>query len=239
MPLEENTLHLGDCMDLLKQLPAMSVDCIVTDPPYYFPDSHYKPAMSSTQVKRTIADLGLVEYFFRDCITQMCRVVKPKGAIYMFCDGESYPLFWYHLYPLVHKIQLLTWDKGKAALGQRWRRQCELIIFAPMSPASSEEMKKGTPDGDILRQNIVSPHHREHPTEKPVPLLEKLILKSTGSGDLVLDPFSGSGSTLVAAKKTGRRFLGFEKSKEYYEMAKFRIEQPTDAALFEGGENDE
>lgn len=64
-----------------------------------------------------------------------------------------------------------------------------------------------------------------HPTEKPVGLLTNLITSVTKPGDLILDPFAGSGSTLVAAKKTGRRFIGIELDDEYFEKAKRRIEE--------------
>jgi len=64
-----------------------------------------------------------------------------------------------------------------------------------------------------------------HPTEKPVALLTSLITSVTKPGDLILDPFAGSGSTLVAAKKTGRRFIGVELNDEYFEKAQRRIEE--------------
>lgn len=72
-----------------------------------------------------------------------------------------------------------------------------------------------------------------HPTEKPVALMELLIKQSSNAGDIVLDPFAGSGSTLIAAKRCERRYIGFEIDPEYYQMAQKRLDyEPQQAALF-------
>ena len=82
-----------------------------------------------------------------------------------------------------------------------------------------------TGDGDILTFKAVRVKDRNHPTEKPVDLLRELIKKSSKNGDVILDCFTGSGSTLIACKTLKRKFIGFEKSLEYFKIAENRIRE--------------
>jgi site-specific DNA-methyltransferase (adenine-specific) len=218
--LELNKVYNMDCMDGFKEFPDRSVDLIVTDPPYFLPVSHYQ---TRKQFSRNFADLGIVEHFFKDIFREFERIMKKNGAIYIFCDGQSYPLFYYHLYTFCKSIRPLIWDKKTSINGYSWRHQHEIIIFAEMPEAEP----KPSGDGDILRFSAVKVESRQHPAEKPVELLKTLILKSSKEQDIVLDPFAGSGSTLLACKKLNRRFIGFEKGADYAEIAFKRLEQDT------------
>ena len=95
-----------------------------------------------------------------------------------------------------------------------------MILFAEMNDAPNV----ATGDGDIIRYRAVAIDDRDHPAEKPVGLLRKLIEKSTQAGQKVLDPFTGSGSCGEACAESGRYFIGIEKEKDYFELAKARIE---------------
>lgn len=81
-----------------------------------------------------------------------------------------------------------------------------------------------TGDGDILRCSAVKVDERKHPAEKPIELIKKLILKSSKEEDIVLDCFAGSGSTLMAAEELNRKWIGFEKSREYFKIAERRMD---------------
>jgi len=211
-----NQLIRGNCIDVLKTLPSQSVDATVTDPPFFLKLDHY---CTRTWFRRNFADLGMIEPFFKDLFEQLERVMKPDGKIYMFCDGQSYSLFWFHLVPFTKSVRPLVWDKKTAYNGYSWRHQFELIIFAEMSKAKPVP----TGDGDILRFNAVKVDLRIHPAEKPVELLKALILKSTKDNDVVLDPFCGCGSTLQACVETNRCYIGIENEQSYYELAKKRV----------------
>jgi len=223
--IEINKLHNIDCIDGFKQIDDESINLIVIDPPYFLPAVHYQ---TRKQFSRNFADLGILEHFFKDVFKEFKRIMKKDGIIYMFCDGQSYPMFYYHLYPFCKSIRPLIWDKKTSINGYSWRHQHELIIFAEMPQA--KPIPSG--DGDILRFNAVKVDTREHPAEKPIELLKVLISKSSKEGDLVLDCFAGSGSTLQACKELKRNFIGFEKAREYSEIANNRLDNSNKSDLF-------
>ena len=214
--METDKVYNIDCMDGFKQLEENSIDLIVIDPPYFLPAVHYN---TRKQFSRNFADLGILEHFFKDVFKEFERIIKPTGRIYIFCDGQSYPLFYYHLYSFCKHVRPLIWDKKTSINGYSWRHQHELIIFAEMP--QTKPVPSG--DGDILRHSAVKVNDRKHPAEKPVELLKRLIEKSTKEGDVVLDCFAGSGSTLVACKQLKRKFIGFEKSLEYFKIAESKV----------------
>ena len=194
---------IGDCIEQMKALPAHSIDLLVTDPPFSVTIASYK---TRKWFRRNFADLGIVEHFFRDVFTEVERVMKPTGHLYVFCDGQSYPLFWYYMCPFTRSVRELVWDKRVSINGYGWRHQHQLIIFADMPEAKPVP----TGDGDVIVCKGVPIDERVHPAQKPVELLKRLIEKSSNEGDVVLDPFLGSGSTLEACIETGRIGLGFE-----------------------------
>lgn len=214
--MEENKIYEMDCIDAMKEIADNSIDLIVTDPPYFLPAVHYN---TRKQFSRNFADLGILEHFFKDIFREIKRVIKPSGKIYMFCDGQSYPLFYYHMYPFCKSVRPLIWDKKTSINGYSWRHQHEIIIFAEMPEAK----KVPSGDGDILRFSAVKVDNRLHPAEKPIELLASLIKKSSEEGDLVLDPFMGGGSTALACRSVNRKFIGFEKSAEYCKIANDRL----------------
>jgi site-specific DNA-methyltransferase (adenine-specific) len=212
-------LRLGDCLEILPTLEAGSVDAIVTDPPYFVPAVHYQ---TRKQFTRSLSDLGMLEHFFKDFFRECARVLKPTGVYYVFCDGQSYPVFYAMAYPHCRRIVPLVWDKQVSINGYSWRHQHELIMFGEMPKAPSVK----TGDGDILKCRAVPIDQRDHPAQKPVELLKRLITKSVLEGGVVLDPFMGSAATGIACKETGRGFIGIEKDLRYYELAQRLIAEP-------------
>lgn len=210
----------GDCLDVMKYIPDHSIDLILTDPPYFCPGVHYQ---TRTKFSRRVADIGILESFVKIAFKEFARIIKSTGSIYMFCNGESYPLFFYHLYPFCRKIRVLVWDKRVSHVGYTWRHQHELILFGEMG----ETKAVPTGDGDILRCRVVPVLEREHAAQKPVELFEKIILKSTESGMIVFDPFAGVGTTAISATNTGRRYICIDISEEYCKSAESHISDET------------
>ena len=205
-------LYHGSCLDIMPELEP--VDLVLTDPPYFLPASHYQ---TRKQFSRNFSDLGILEHFIKDLFKSFNRIVVSDGVLYIFCDGQSYPLFYFHLYPFCKAVRPLVWDKMVSINGYGWRHQHELIIYA-----ERPEMKKiPTGDGDILKARAVKINDRIHPAEKPVPLIYKILEKHKG---IALDPFFGSGTTAIAAERLGRNWIGIETSEEYCEIAAKRIE---------------
>ena len=210
--LELDKIYNMDCLEGMKQIDDNSIDCIITDPPYFLPAQHY--ATRKFQM-RNFVDLNFLEHFFKEVFNEYKRIIKQIGHIYIFCNGQSYPLFWFYLFPFCKSVRPLIWDKKTSINGYSWRHQHELIIFAEMPKV--KPIPSG--DGDILRCNAVKVDSRKHPAEKPIDLLIKLIEKTTKPNQIVLDTFVGCGSTIIACKRLHRHYLGFELSKEYYDIA--------------------
>ncbi len=206
----------GDCLEELKDLKENSVDLVVIDPPYFLPALHYN---TRKEFRRNFGDLGVMEGFTKMVFKELMRVIKPTGILYIFCDGQSYPLFYYHLYPSCKSVRPLIWDKKTSINGYHWRHQHELIIFAQMP----DNQKVPTGDGDILRYNAVKVGERIHPAQKPVELLKRLVEKSSNEGDVVLDCFAGSGSLGEACEELNRKVILIEKEEKYIEIMNQRL----------------
>ena len=210
-----NQIITGDCLEVMRDWPDDCVDLVLTDPPYFLPAKHYQ---TRKNFQRSFADLGIFDSFFRQWFKELQRIMSPSGSIYMFCDGQSYPLFYWYAYQFTKSARPLIWDKLTCTLGYTWRHQHEIILFAEMPEAKPI----CTGDGDVLQGRCVPIETRIHPAEKPLPLIERIILKKNGI--LVADPFCGSGTTCVAAKKLGRRYIGIDISEKYCEIARQRLE---------------
>lgn len=208
-------LILGDCLEVMKDMPDKSVDAVITDPPYFLPAQHYQ---TRKVFKKNFSDLGILEHFFRDLFTEMERIIKDTGWFYIFCDGQSYPLFWYYGFTMTKRVRPLIWDKSVSINGYAWRHQHELIIFGEMSRAKPIP----TGDGDILVHRAVPVDNRLHPAEKPLDLILRLVEKS---GETILDPFMGSGVTGEASVKYNRNFIGIEIDPDYFAIAERRIKE--------------
>lgn len=209
-----NSIVQGDCLDVMKDWPDNCVDLVLTDPPYFLPAKHYQ---TRTNFQRSFADLGIFDGFFRQWFGHIKRILCCDGHFYMFCDGQSYPIFYWHAYQFTKAARPLVWNKGTCVLGYTWRHQHELILFAQMPEAKPIN----TGDGDILLARVVPVENRKHPAEKPLGLVSRIVKKHNG---LILDPFCGSGTTCVAAKMLGRRFIGIDISETYCEIARQRLE---------------
>ena len=219
------TIYHGDCLEILPQL-AIKADLIVTDPPYFLP-----ARISGTRkvFYRSLTELSLLEYFFRDFFSCCNGISKPTAIYYLFCDGQSYPVFYSLLFGYVKAIRPLIWDKLTSINGYGWRHQHELILFAE----NIEAPLVRTGDGDILKCRAVKVGERQHPAEKPVDLLKRLISKHS-EGMITVDPLMGIGSTLKATKELNRHSVGIEVEEKYCEIAALRCCQ-AESELQQGG----
>lgn len=213
-------LRLGDCLEILPTLDAGSVDAVITDPPYFQPAVHYVGARGEVAPRRKISDLSILEHFFSSFTAECARVLKPTGTFYLFCDGQSYPIAFTGLYPHCKYVRPLIWDKQTSYNGYTWRHQHELIAWGEREHSP----RIPTGDGDILRCPAVPVDDRDHPAEKPVALICKLLSKLP-DGAIVIDPFMGGGVVGQACYQSLRHFIGIEADPEYYAIAQRRIEQ--------------
>jgi site-specific DNA-methyltransferase (adenine-specific) len=214
-----NQLIQGDCLEVLDAIAPNSVDLVCTDPPYFLPVNSYVGARGEGYHKRSLADMSILKGYFTQVFEKLNRVLKPTGTFYVFCDAQSYPIFYQTMYPYCEHVRVIVWDKICSYNGFTWRHQHELIAWGEKEKAP----RVATGDGDVIKLRGVMQADRNHPAEKPVLLLTKLIAKVTKSGDMVLDPFMGSGSTCVAAHQLDRRYIGIEFDEEYISTAKKRL----------------
>ena len=211
------TLYCGDCREVLPLLPPKSVGMVLSDPPFSVPVK-YQDADGIHP--RSWGDLLVMEPFFRECFTEIRRVVRDTGHVYIHCDGETYPVFFRVGYSLWPQSHLIVWYKPSGRRGRGWLHSHELVLHL-RTPA--------TEYADGFRQDLIGimpvrTLDREHPAEKPGELLD-FLLDAVARPDSVLDPFAGSGSVLETAKKRNMQAIGIEIESKYCEIAVKRLRQ--------------
>lgn len=212
----ENSLQCGNCMDILSKIPDNTFDHFISDVPY-----KTNRGGSSQNSRRPTGileknDGKIFEHNDIDIsiwLPMVRRVVKPKGNFLIFTNVLN-------LCPFIEAIQkqglklqeVLLWTKSNVIPNKWYMKQSEYILFA------SED------DKNVTKQEYIYPNctHKLHPTEKPVSLMQDLIINFSQLDDYILDCFCGSGSTLVAARECGRRFFGCEIDDNFYQIAEKR-----------------
>lgn len=221
------TIFHGDCRDVLPTLLQGSVDLIVTDPPY---GQRWQSGGRKNRLEPIAGDDG--ELDVADLLALALPALRPKRHLYVFGRADLTSL------PLGPTAELI-WDKmliGGGNLTLPWAPAHEPIQFAVYEPfPSNRAAGAGALAARLRRGSIIrckrpngvgmDDAHVKHPTEKPVELLRQLIEASSVLHETVLDPFMGSGSTLVAAKLEGRRAIGVETEERYCEVAARRLGQ--------------
>jgi site-specific DNA-methyltransferase (adenine-specific) len=162
-----------------------------------------------------------LQWFLRSLLVELRDVVTLGAHLYFFTDWRMSPVVYgvmeAHGFRVNH---CLVWEKTHFGMGSYWRNQHENIVFASLG---KPEAMRDRGRGSVLRFKNVSPKAREHPTQKPTELLSS-ILSAVPEGS-VLDPYTGSGSTLVAAKMEGRKAIGVELDERYCEIAANRLRE--------------
>ena len=217
-------LMYGDCLERMKEIPDNSIDCIITDPPYPV-ISGGKTATANTFYKN--GEWSNNGKIFKE--NDFDFTIEFLNILFSKMTEQSH-IYWFTNFLNLNKFltlfdnskfythNLLVWEKGKVV--NRWYlKNCEYVIFAKKGKAKSINEK-----GSTTVHKFSLPENKIHPTEKPIKLLEFYIKNSTKEGQIILDPFMGSGSTGVACKNLKRNFIGIEKDEEYFRIAKQRIE---------------
>ena len=208
-------LFLGDCVDLLDDLEENSIDILYTDPPY-IPPQH---SSTLTKYKKTLSEMGILESFYKRFIEKIDRVLKDDGIIIIYCNSDSYPMFYIHLFPYVKKMRCFVWDKISCSLGYTFRHQHEMILCGERM--NMKAIKCGT--GDIFKYKVVKAKEKDHPAEKPVDLHKHILESIIGENRVVLDPFMGTGSIGVACKELGCDYIGMELEPQYFNKAQIKL----------------
>lgn len=223
-------LRLGDCLELMKDIPDGSIDLLVTDPPYKITkkgcagNSGGMMKTKQTMIGKIFEhnDIKPIEY-----IPEFYRMLKEGTHCYIMTNHINLQEMLNIATDVgFHFIKCLIWNKGNKIMGRFYMSQYEYILFFRKGKAKKIN-NCGT--SDIL--NIPNKKTKDednknlHDTEKPIELMKILIENSSLENELVLDPFAGIGSVAIACKELNRDFLGFEKDEKYFNIAKDRIEK--------------
>lgn len=214
--IENITLINGDCLVELQKIPSESVDLVVTDPPY---GMSFQSNFRQKQYERIENDDSLewLDGFFDECH----RTMKANTHIYSFCSFHHVDRFKQSMARLFEVKNILIWEKNNTGMGDLegdYAPQYEMILFG----SKGRRTLNGNRDSNILP--CYRTGNKLHPTQKPLELISYLIGKSSEVGQVVLDPFLGSGTTALAALQNGRGCIGIEKDEGYFRTAKDRVE---------------
>lgn len=224
--IEANKIYNEDCLNGMKNIPDKSIDLIVTDPPYVIETSGagiYKQAD-----KQYVKELnGIKDGFDPKILDEICRVMK-KINVYFFCSQKQIiPLLDYFVKEKKCNWNIISWHKSNPvpACGNKYLTDTEFILFF------REKGVKIYGEFATKFTYYVTPLNQKdkklfgHPTIKPIDIVQNFIVNSSQEGDIVLDPFIGSGTTAVAAVNTGRNYIGFELDEHYCDIAEKRINE--------------
>jgi len=247
--LRLNKILPGECVEVMNSLPAGSVDLIFADPPYnlqlrgdlHRPDNSKVDAVDDSWDQ--FSSFGAYDSFTKDWLKAAKRLLKPNGAIWVI--GSYHNIFRVGAamqnagYWILNDV---VWRKSNPMpnfRGMRLTNAHETLIWASRAEASkytfNYEALKALNEGIQMRSDWVLPictgHERlkdengdkAHPTQKPESLLHRVLVATTNPGDVVLDPFFGTGTTGAVAKMLGREFIGIEREEKYRDVAKNRI----------------
>ncbi|MGI5950116.1 DNA-methyltransferase [Peptoniphilus sp.] len=241
----KSKLVLADTFEYLEAAPEERFDMIFADPPYFlsndgFSNSGGKKVSVNKGDWDKIDGLESKHKFNRSWIRLAKRTLKPNGTIWI-C-GTLHNIYSVGLaleqegFKIMNNI---TWEKTNPPpnLSKRYfTHSTETILWARKDFKGAKhyynydlmrEMNGGKQMKDVWRGPLTPPREKKmgkHPTQKPEYILEKVILSSTEEGDLILDPFVGSGTTGVVARRLNRAFIGVDNNEEYLEIAKKRLE---------------
>ena len=249
--IKENKILLGDSLKIMKTIPSKSVDLIFADPPYnlQLKDTLYRP--DQTTVEAVTQDWDKFntykEYdnFTEQWLKESKRILKKGGALWVI--GSYHNILRVGTSIQNHGFWILNdiiWHKTNPMpnfRGTRFTNAHETLLWCTTSREAKytfnyQNLKKLN-DGKQMRSDWFIPicsgkerlrennNQRSHPTQKPEALMYRIILSSTNKGDIILDPFLGSGTTAVVTKKLQRNFIGIEQDREYVSLAKKRLKQ--------------
>ena len=232
--VETNKIYNLNCFELIPQIDDKSIDLMVTDPPYLFDNGrwHSSKAMGEKAIlgKGSIFDTNNMIYnemskFGIDDIFRFLDLVLPKFKIpnmYICCSDTQVPIYGMWARENGLHFQILTWEKPLSVINKnRFSTNVEFICRIYDFGTALNKVNQNELYNKVI--HVPTEKVKLHPTQKPVELLERLIMLSSNENDIVFDPFIGSGTTAIACLKANRRFIGCEITEQYCNIAIKRI----------------
>lgn len=239
--MELNEIYNGDAYELIKQIDDKSIDLIITDPPYEFTVNDYNAKFfrdrkinAYKDIKKSNINKG-IDY---SILNEFVRVLK-KINCYIWCNKEQ--IFDYlQFFTKEHNcnFEIIVWGKinPPPLLSGHFLKDKEYCLYFWETGVKTNFNYDIGKTVYYTTLNQLDKKQYLHPTIKPLNIIENLIKVSSVEGDVILDPFVGSGTTCVAAKRLGRKYIGFEINEKYYKIAKDRLQgwnQKGEMSLFD------
>lgn len=233
--IEINHLYEMDCLIGMEQMmkQGLYADLIVTDPPYDLPDSGIRKhgvLSDSMRVQfEQMVDNDLLKGITTEYLDAMLAVQKNIN-VYIFCNTRQLPFYLDYFVTKHHcGCEVLIWHKTNAMplYNHRYISDKEFLLYFRKGGLCDPKTYEAATSVYTSALNSRDKRKYGHPTVKPYALIEKVIRNSSREGDLVLDPFAGTGTTLVAAENLERNWLGFEYSKRWCNVAAMRLMEET------------
>lgn len=220
--LKINEVYNMDCMEAIKLLDDNSIDLVVMDPPYLLNLTKVKNTSSFNNYANEL--IGLKDGFDLKVLDLLIPKMK-KINMYIYCSKRQVKDLIEYFINKDCNYEILTWHKQNPSplINNNYLPDTEYIIFAREKGVKLYGSYHTKRKYYLSGVNQVDKKKYKHPTIKPLPFIENHIINSSKEGDLILDCYCGSGTTLVGAIKTNRNFIGFEIDKNYYEIAKQRV----------------
>lgn len=240
------SLFNSDCFEFMKTLNSNSVSLVLIDPPYEVSrDTNFQSGEitgKDTDRFRVSMDFGKWDYAFTNLdkiIAECYRVLKENGTIICFYDLWKITILKNYFDKAKFKqVRYIEWVKtNPVPLNSKTNYLTNSREIALVGVKVGKPTFHSTYDNGIYQYPICHDKGRFHPTQKPISLIEDLIIKHSNENDLVLDCFSGSGTTAVASFNTNRNFIGCELSPDYYKKSITRLIEC--GAIEKGGRNEE
>jgi site-specific DNA-methyltransferase (adenine-specific) len=238
----------GDCLSILPSLPQSAFDCCIADPPFNMSQKKGLGwAFSSHITMQESWDIFSKDEYFQftlDWVTEILRVVKTNGNIFVFGSFHNIFTLGFILQNIFDRriITQIVWYKPNAQPNitcRMFTESTEFILWAVNNESKKAknwtfnyETMKAMNNNKQMRNMWEIPltkqsekKHGKHPSQKPLQVVERLVLAGTNEGDLILDPFSGTGTTAVVSEKQNRKWVMIEKEEEYNQIAQKRLNE--------------
>lgn len=237
--LELDNIYNMDCMEGLKEIADKSIDCVITDPPYWHKKSPGKPysqrkqcntesRFSNSELYNYEGDMiGDMSDFDGEHIDRLMKAIEPKMKImnaYMFCSETQVPYYAMWAENNGYMFSILVWEKPLSIINHnRFSQNLEYIVRVYDYGTALRRVSNNELYSRVKKVAPINGKAKIHPTEKPVQIIREFVLLNTDKGDTILDPFMGSGSTAIACIQEKRHFVGFELNEKFYKKAYQRI----------------
>jgi len=226
-----NTIFCQDCLQGLKDIPEKSVDLVVTDPPYLIESvkagGDGRISKSIQNMNNQLQENHLTAGFNMKILDELVRVMKNIN-IYIWCNHKQIHMYLdYFVKGLGSAFDILIWNKTNAIplFHNKYLTDKEYCLYFRKSGYCNPNNYSDAKTVFYQPINAKDKNRYKHPTIKPLNIIERLVCNSSKEGDIVLDPFLGSGTTAVAAMLNNRQYIGYENNKKYFDIACKRIDE--------------